>query len=34
MLNTTEKTCHRDKKDIILIVLGITALITALAEIS
>jgi flagellar basal body-associated protein FliL len=34
MLTTTETTSHRDKSEIILIVLGITALIAALAVIS
>jgi hypothetical protein len=34
MLIRTETTSHRDKREITLIVLGITALIAALAEIS
>jgi hypothetical protein len=34
MLTTTETACHRDKREVTLIVLGITALVAALAGIS
>jgi hypothetical protein len=34
MLTTTGTASHRDKREVTLIVLGITALVTALAEIS